>query len=123
MTVIDRTSSEFKAWLELYERTPLLELGALADAQRWRLHPKPVVSYIIDRNINYTNVCVTDCSFCAFYRRPGDGEAYLLPREVLYRKIGELRAAGGLCDEKFPPDFEPEPKHFVACWLYKDTPR
>ena len=70
MSVVDRTSSEFKDYLELYERAPLLELGQLADAERWRQHPENVVTYIIDRNINYTNVCVADCKFCAFYRRP-----------------------------------------------------
>jgi 2-iminoacetate synthase ThiH len=67
MTVVDRTSSEFKSFLDLYERVPLLELGQLADAERWRHHPENVVTYIIDRNINYTNVCVADCKFCAFY--------------------------------------------------------
>ena len=72
MSVIDRTSSEFRAFLELYEQAPLLELGQLADAERWRHHPEKVVTYIIDRNINYTNVCVADCKFCAFYRRPKD---------------------------------------------------
>ena len=71
MSVVDRNSSEFKALLELYDRAPLLELGQLADAERWRRHPESVVTYIIDRNINYTNVCVADCQFCAFYRRPG----------------------------------------------------
>jgi 2-iminoacetate synthase ThiH len=65
MNVVDRTSSEFKAYLELYQHAPLLELGQLADAERWRRHPDPVVTYIIDRNINYTNVCVADCQFCA----------------------------------------------------------
>ena len=57
MSVIDRTSSEFKDYLELYQRASLLESGQLADAERWRHHPERVVTYIIDRNINYTNVC------------------------------------------------------------------
>ena len=61
MGVTDRTSSEFSEYLELYERASLLELGQLADGARWTLHPDPLVSYIIDRNINYTNVCVADC--------------------------------------------------------------
>ncbi len=81
--------------LLLYRRADLASLGALADGVRSRLHPAPVVTYILDRNVNPTNVCVTDCSFCAFYRRPGDGEAYVLSREVLYKKVGELRALGG----------------------------
>ena len=72
--MVDRTSKEFRDYLDLYERAPLLELASLADAERHRHHPEPVVTYIIDRNINYTNVCVADCKFCAFYRRPKHDE-------------------------------------------------
>ncbi len=61
--MIDRSSSEFREFLELYEAAPLLELGALADQKRHELHPDGVVTYIVDRNINYTNVCVADCKF------------------------------------------------------------
>jgi cyclic dehypoxanthinyl futalosine synthase len=96
MTVVDRTSSEFKALVELYDRAPLLELGQLADAERWRRHPEPVVTYIIDRNINYTNVCVADCQFCAFYRRPKHAEGYVLSFEEIGRKIDECKAVGGV---------------------------
>ncbi len=96
MSVVDRTSSEFKGYLELYERADLLELGSLADADRWRLHPEPVVTYIIDRNINYTNVCVADCQFCAFYRRPKHLEGYVLSFEQIGRKIDECKALGGV---------------------------
>src|SRR5882724_2888976 len=96
MSVVDRTSSEFASYLELYERADLLELGSLADAERWRLHPEPVVTYIIDRNINYTNVCVADCQFCAFYRRPKHAEGYVLSFEEIGRKIDECRALGGV---------------------------
>ncbi len=74
----------------------MLELGARADAIRRRLHPEPVVSYIVDRNINYTNVCVADCSFCAFYRRPKDGEGYILSFEEIGAKIDECKALGGV---------------------------
>ena len=71
MTVVDRTSSEFATYLELYERAALLELGAAGRCRALAAAiPTPVVTYIIDRNINYTNVCVADCGFCAFYRRP-----------------------------------------------------
>src|SRR5438309_8984901 len=56
--MIDRASSEFRSYLELYEKAPLLELAALADERRETLHPDDVVTYIVDRNINYTNVCV-----------------------------------------------------------------
>src|SRR5437899_10995771 len=96
MSVVDRTSSDFASYLELYERADLLELGSLADAERWRLHPEPVVTYTIDRNINYTNVCVADCQFCAFYRRPKHAEGYVLSFEEIGRKIDECRALGGV---------------------------
>ena len=94
--MVDRASPEFMEALELYERAPLLELGRLADARRWQLHPEPVVSYIIDRNINYTNVCVADCKFCAFYRRPKHLEGYVLSFEEIGRKIDEVKALGGV---------------------------
>jgi cyclic dehypoxanthinyl futalosine synthase len=96
MSVVDRTSSEFKALLELYERAPLLELGQLADDERWRQHPENAVTYIIDRNINYTNVCVADCKFCAFYRRPRHAEGYVLSFEEIGAKIDECKAIGGV---------------------------
>jgi cyclic dehypoxanthinyl futalosine synthase len=96
MTTIDRGAPGFREYLELYERAPLLELGRLADAERRRLHPDPVVTYIIDRNINYTNVCVADCQFCAFYRRPKDAGGYVLSYEQIGEKIEECRAIGGV---------------------------
>jgi cyclic dehypoxanthinyl futalosine synthase len=73
----------------------LLELGMLADAVRFRLHPEPVVTYIIDRNINYTNVCTAQCAFCAFYRDVPSKEGYVLTKEQLARKIEETIALGG----------------------------
>ena len=94
--MIDRSCSEFQAYLDLYEKAPLLELGRLADARRWQLHPENVVTYIIDRNINYTNVCVADCKFCAFYRRPKHLEGYVLSFEEIGRKIDEVKALGGV---------------------------
>ncbi|MBK7714241.1 MAG: dehypoxanthine futalosine cyclase [Gemmatimonadetes bacterium] len=96
MDTIDRTSGEFREALELYERASLLELGDLADRARWRHHPDPVVTYIIDRNINYTNVCVADCGFCAFYRRPKHGEGYVLSFEQIGQKIDECKDLGGV---------------------------
>jgi len=96
MSHVDRTSGEFTSLLELYEKAPLLELGRLADAERRRRHPDPVVTYIIDRNINYTNVCVADCSFCAFYRRPKDPDGYVLSYEEIGAKIDECKAIGGV---------------------------
>ena len=96
MDRVDRSSPEFREYLELYQRASLLELGSLADAVRWRLHPEAAVSYIIDRNINYTNVCVADCQFCAFYRRPKDSEGYVLSYEAIGTKIDECKEIGGV---------------------------
>src|ERR1041384_6641063 len=73
----------------------LLPLGALAGAVRQRLHPEGVVTYIIDRNINYTNVCTAQCAFCAFYRDLPSTEGYLLSKEQLAEKIEETLALGG----------------------------
>jgi cyclic dehypoxanthinyl futalosine synthase len=73
----------------------LTALGRAADAVCRRLHPEPYRTYNIDRNINYTNVCAAVCDFCAFYRKSNDSDAYVLPREVLYKKIEETIALGG----------------------------
>ena len=94
--MVDRSSPEFQSYLELYENASLLELGAQADEVRRRLHPDNTVTYIVDRNINYTNVCVADCSFCAFYRRPKDNEGYVLSFEEIGEKIEETKALGGV---------------------------
>ncbi len=88
--------SDATALLELYERAPLLELAALADAERRRRHPGGAVTYIVDRNINYTNVCVADCKFCAFYRRPKHAEGYVLSFEEIGAKIEEAKAIGAV---------------------------
>lgn len=82
--------------LELYRRAPTALLGSLADAVRARKHPEPVVTYIIDRNVNYTNVCVAKCTFCAFYRDVGSPEGYVLGFDELFRKIDETIAVGGV---------------------------
>ena len=74
----------------------LVAVGRVADEIRNRMTDPSKVTFIVDRNLNYTNVCVTDCDFCAFYRRPGDTrEAYLLPKPVIYKKIEETLAIGG----------------------------
>ncbi len=81
--------------LALLREAPLLELGRRADAVRRRLHPEGLVTFVVDRNINFTNVCTCQCRFCAFYRRPGDPEGYVLTYEEILRKIEELVAQGG----------------------------
>ncbi len=80
----------------LDEKAPLLELGLAADARRRALHPGGVVTYIVSRNVNYTNVCTTACHFCAFYRPRGHEGAYVLTREELAKKIEETLALGGI---------------------------
>jgi cyclic dehypoxanthinyl futalosine synthase len=82
--------------LELYHRAPLPLLGALADGIRARKHPDRIVTYIIDRNVNYTNVCVARCNFCAFYRPVGSAEGYVLGFEEIFKKIDETIALGGV---------------------------
>jgi cyclic dehypoxanthinyl futalosine synthase len=79
----------------LYREAPTAELGRLADRVRARRHPSRVVTYIIDRNVNYTNVCVARCSFCAFYRPVGSGDGYVLGFDEIFRKIDETIALGG----------------------------
>jgi cyclic dehypoxanthinyl futalosine synthase len=81
--------------IALLRDADLLELGMLADAVRQRLHPEGLVTYIIDRNINYTNVCTAQCAFCAFYRDLPSKEGYLLSKEQLAAKIEETLALGG----------------------------
>jgi len=81
--------------LTLIEEGDLLELGVAANEVRNRLNESAVATYNIDRNINYTNVCVYKCRFCAFYREPGDAEGYLLPFEEIGRKIEETLALHG----------------------------
>ena len=81
--------------VHLFEGADVLDLASCADRIRRRRHPDNVISYIIDRNINYTNVCKEFCTFCAFYRVKGDAEAYVLPDHVIYKKIEETLALGG----------------------------
>ncbi len=81
--------------LKLLRETDLITLGQLANAVRNRLHPEREVTFVIDRNINYTNVCVCRCRFCAFYRSKEDPDAYVIDRETLRRKIEETVKLGG----------------------------
>ena len=81
--------------LALYRQAPTHLLGRLADGIRARKHPERVVTYIIDRNVNYTNVCVARCNFCAFYRTVGAADGYVLGFDEIFRKIDETIALGG----------------------------
>ena len=102
--MIDRLADKVRAGqrlegdeaLELYRSAPTSLLGRLADLVRARKHPEGVVSYIIDRNVNYTNVCVAKCTFCAFYRPVGSQDGYVLGFDEIFRKIDETIAVGGV---------------------------
>jgi cyclic dehypoxanthinyl futalosine synthase len=81
--------------ISLFADPDLLGIGMAADALRRKLHPEGIASYIIDRNINYTNFCTEYCSFCAFYRPMGHAEGYIQPKEVIFQKIQETLDLGG----------------------------
>jgi len=81
--------------LRLYREAPTLLLGRLADGIRARKHPSRTVTYIIDRNVNYTNLCVARCNFCAFYRTVGSPDGYVLGFEEILAKIQETIDLGG----------------------------
>ena len=81
--------------LTLYEQASTHLLGRLAGEARACRHPSGIVTYIIDRNVNYTNVCVARCNFCAFYRPVGSDEGYVVGFDELFRKIDETIAVGG----------------------------
>jgi cyclic dehypoxanthinyl futalosine synthase len=81
--------------LDLYRHAPTHLLGHVADTIRARKHPERIVTYIIDRNVNYTNICVARCNFCAFYRPVGSGDGYVLGFDEIFQKIDETIAVGG----------------------------
>ena len=88
-----RITEEEALWL--LRESELLELGQLANFVRNKKHPDRVVTFVIDRNINYTNICVCKCKFCAFYREPGSKEGYVIDRDTLKKKIEETLELGG----------------------------
>jgi cyclic dehypoxanthinyl futalosine synthase len=92
---VDGRRLTFDEGVALFDCRDLPALGRAADAVCRRLHPEPYRTYNIDRNINYTNICAAVCDFCAFYRKSTDADAYLLPREEIYKKIEETIALGG----------------------------
>jgi len=84
-----------KEAIELIKNEDLITLGKEALKKKRELHPKKITTFIVDRNINYTNICWCDCKFCAFYRHKGDKDAYILSFEEIDKKIEELIAIGG----------------------------
>ena len=81
--------------LKLYHEGDFLTLADLADKKRRKLHPAPEVTYVIDRNINYTNICMSECLFCAFYCTESEENGYIISKDVLKKKIEETIALGG----------------------------
>ena len=96
MNVVDRSSSEFKAFSSSTSARRSSSWASWPTPSAGGSIPSTVVTYIIDRNINYTNVCVADCEFCAFYRRPKHDEGYVLSFEQIGAKIDECKAIGGV---------------------------
>jgi cyclic dehypoxanthinyl futalosine synthase len=82
-------------WKVVEDQAATEALGRLADQFRKALHPDDVVTYVVDRNINYSNVCVSVCTFCAFYRKPGSPEGYVHSYESIYEKVEEMLELGG----------------------------
>jgi cyclic dehypoxanthinyl futalosine synthase len=81
--------------LDLLNNASLLDLGIKASKRKLELHPKKITTFVVDRNINYTNICWVDCKFCAFYRHLNDEDAYILTYEEIDKKIDELLKIGG----------------------------
>jgi len=95
MNITGVSRIERDAALDLLINGNLLVLGKSADEIRRQLHPDGVVTFVVDRNVNYTNICDSKCSFCAFYRTKDAADAYILTREQIYEKIAELVEQGG----------------------------
>lgn len=97
--ILDKTLKGERLQLEdtirLFESNEIEKMGAAADIIMKRWHPDPMATFVIGRNVNYTNVCDVYCRFCAFYRRPGSEEGYVLPDETIYQKIAETIAVNG----------------------------
>ncbi|AIQ40266.1 cyclic dehypoxanthinyl futalosine synthase [Paenibacillus sp. FSL R5-0912] len=97
--ILDKTLKGERLQLEdtitLFESNEIEKMGAAADIIMKRWHPDPLTTFVIGRNINYTNVCDVYCRFCAFYRRPGSEEGYVLPDETIYEKIAETISVNG----------------------------
>jgi cyclic dehypoxanthinyl futalosine synthase len=91
----NREHLDQEEWIYLIEEAETEELRSLADNLRQELHPDKVVTYVVDRNINYSNVCFSVCNFCAFYRKPGHPEGYVLGYDEIFRKVEEMIEIGG----------------------------
>ncbi|MCS6886553.1 MAG: cyclic dehypoxanthinyl futalosine synthase [Acidobacteriota bacterium] len=93
--VIDGEKIPLELAHEIITKMPSEQLYELADEIRARLHPDRVVTYVVDRNLNYSNICTSICTFCAFYRKPGSAEGYVLSYEEIFKKVEEMLSLGG----------------------------
>jgi cyclic dehypoxanthinyl futalosine synthase len=93
--VARREQLEPEEWMRLIQEAETEDLRRLADALRHELHPDDTVTYVVDRNINYSNVCFSVCNFCAFYRKPGHPEGYVLSYDEIFQKVEEMIEIGG----------------------------
>lgn len=93
--IMNQTRLDADELLFLFEKTDLIRLGHLANMVREQKHPQGIITYVVDRNINYTNVCQSECRFCAFFKPPDSPDGYVLSREELAQKIAETIALGG----------------------------
>jgi len=119
----DRLSE--KEAVELIKYADLKELGEMALKRKRELHPKKVTTFVVDRNINYTNVCWVDCNFCAFYRHQKDKDAYVLSFEEIGKKIEELLEIGGtqiLFQGGVHPKLKIEWYEELVSWISKKYP-
>lgn len=111
--------------LDFIKNADLIDLGVMASKRKRELHPKKITSFIVDRNINYTNVCWVDCKFCAFYRHPKDKEAYILSFEEIGKKIEELLDIGGtqiLFQGGVHPKLKIQWYEDLVDWIHKKYP-
>lgn len=115
-----------KEALRLIKEANLLDLGKMALAKKRELHPDKITTFIVDRNINYTNVCWVDCKFCAFYRHAKDEDAYILSFEEIGQKIEELIAIGGtqvLFQGGVHPGLKIEWYEELVGWIHEHYPQ
>lgn len=93
--IANREHLEHDEWTRVIEEAETEDLRSLADDLRRELHPDNAVTYVVDRNINYSNVCFSVCNFCAFYRKPGHPEGYVLEYDEIFEKVEETIELGG----------------------------
>jgi cyclic dehypoxanthinyl futalosine synthase len=122
----DKGRISYDEGLLLYEHADLLDLAEAANARRFQLNPEPLVTYLIDRNINYTNVCITDCQFCNFYALPGDDKkGYVNSKAVIGKKIEEALALGAtriLMQGGHHPDLPLDYYIDLVDWIHRTFP-